>query len=176
MASLPHSADGRHLVLVGMMGSGKTTIGRAVARRSGRPFVDSDAQIEARTGKTVREIFETEGEPAFRALETEALADALARPEASVVAAAGGVVLSEANRALLRASGRTVWLRATPGTLVHRVRNGVHRPLLAADPEGVIRALTGAREALYAEVADVIVDVDFRDKRDLVDELVGLLP
>lgn len=176
MATSAPSPERRHLVLVGMMGSGKTTIGRAVARRAGRPFLDSDAQIEARTGRTVREIFEADGEAVFRAFETEALAEAVGSPEPAVIAAAGGAVLSDTNRALLRGAGRTVWLRAQPGTLVHRVRNGVHRPLLADDAEGVIEELTARRARLYEEVADVIVDVDFRDKRELIDEIVGLVP
>ena len=83
-----------HLVLVGMMGTGKTTVGTVLAQRLGRPLIDSDAEVEARTGRTVREIFETDGEAAYRALETEALVDALASPVPAVIAAAGGVVLA----------------------------------------------------------------------------------
>jgi shikimate kinase len=94
--------EGRHLILIGMMATGKTTIGRAVAKRIGRPFIDSDIQIETTTGKTVREIFEQDGEAAFRRLEADALASALATTTPAVIAAAGGVVLSPHNRALLK--------------------------------------------------------------------------
>src|SRR4051812_17412505 len=152
MPSSPRSR--RHVVLIGMMGAGKTTLGRRLARRLSRPFIDSDQQIEARTGRTVREIFESDGEAAFRALETEALADALATSSPSVVAAAGGTVLSEVNRERMRSLGTVVWLRAAPSELAQRVRNGAHRPLLAADPEATLRRLDEQRGELYAELAD----------------------
>ena len=179
MPSSAPSADGaparRHLVLVGMMATGKTTIGRAVARRTGRPFVDSDAQIEAQTGLTVREIFEREGEPAFRRLEADALADALAIEQPAVIAAAGGVVLSPHNRARLKHAGTVVWLRADPRTLARRVRPDDHRPLLGDDPLDVLTRLAAERRHLYEEVADHVVDVDRRDKRDLVREIEALV-
>ena len=158
------------------MGSGKTTVGRAVARRTNRPFVDSDAQVESRTGRTVREIFEQDGEPAFRALEAEALAEALATEEPAVIAAAGGVVLSADNRDLLKRAGRVVWLRARTGTLAHRVKHGDHRPLLADDAVAVLKRLADERRPLYEEVADVVIDVDRRDKRDIVAEVEALVP
>jgi shikimate kinase len=91
-----------HLVLVGMMGVGKSTVGRMVAAELDRPLFDSDEMIEERTGRTVREIWATDGEPAFRTLETDTLLEALAEPEPSVIAAAGGVVLSERNREALQ--------------------------------------------------------------------------
>ena len=164
--------SGRHVVLVGMMGTGKTTVGRAVARQLGRPFLDSDLQVEARTRRSVREIFETEGEAVFRRLESEALADAVNLPEPVVIAAAGGVVLDLDNRALLRKAGTVVWLRARPETLVRRVRPGDHRPLLADDPLGVLTLLADQREDLYREVTDVVVDVDGRDRDDVIAEIV----
>ena len=108
-----------HLVLVGMMGVGKSTVGRLVAAELDRPLFDSDEMIEARTGRTVREIWSTDGEAAFRTLETDTLLDALAEPEASVIAAAGGVVLSEVNRSALgRADAHVVWLMADVDVLV----------------------------------------------------------
>jgi shikimate kinase len=152
-------ADGEHLVLVGMMGSGKTTVGRRVAAALGRRLRDSDEEVEARTGRTVREIFETDGEPAFRAEEARALAEALDDPEPAVVAAAGGVVLDPGNRSRLRAAGTVVWLDATPEDLARRVATGDHRPLLGDDALAALRRLDAERRPLYAEVADHVVPV-----------------
>ena len=157
-----------HLVLVGMMGVGKSTVGRIVAAELDRPLFDSDEMIEERTGRTVREIWSTDGEEAFRALETDTLLEALAEPDASVIAAAGGVVLSDVNRAALRgADAHVVWLLADVEVLVERVRNGMHRPLLDDDPEGVLRALHEVRAPLYQEVADAVVSVDHRSPQDV---------
>jgi shikimate kinase len=167
------SLAGRHLVLVGMMGAGKTTIGRALAVRLGRTLYDSDLMIEAREGRTVREIFAADGEAAFRAIETEVLAEALAAPEPSVIAAAGGVVLSDHNRLALRSSSaRVVWLRADPALLVERVKSGPHRPLLDDDPERVLRQMYADREPLYRDVADAIVTVDNRSVNDVVEAVL----
>src|SRR3954469_21600548 len=101
-----------------MMGSGKTTLGQALAARLGRPFLDSDEQVEAATGRTVREIFEVDGEAAYRVLESKVLCEALASGPPAVIAAAGGTVLSADNRAAMRASAEVVWLRADPAVLV----------------------------------------------------------
>jgi shikimate kinase len=157
-----------HLVLVGMMGVGKSTVGRIVAAELDRPLYDSDEMIEARTGRTVREIWSTDGEAVFRSLESDTLRDALAEPEASVIAAAGGVVLSAENREALRsADAHVVWLLADVEVLVDRVRNGMHRPLLDDDPETVLRALYEVRAPLYQEVADAVVSVDHRSPQDV---------
>jgi shikimate kinase len=159
-----------HVVLVGMMGAGKTTVGRIVAERLGRPFSDSDELVEARTGRTVRQISDDEGVPAYRILETQALLDALATPVPSVIAAAGGVVLSPTNRAALRSSDATVvWLKADPRLLVERVTSAGHRPLLEDDPAGTLQQMFREREHLYREVADLVVDIDGRDAADVVD-------
>ncbi len=163
----------RHLVLVGMMGSGKTTVGRALAGRLQRPFLDSDALIETAEGRTVRDIFETDGEEAFRAIESKVLREALASEQIAVIAAAGGVVLRDENRAALRAAGaRVVWLRADPATLVDRVRGGPHRPLLDGDPEGTLQRMYEHRADLYRQVADAIVTVDNRSVNDVVEAVL----
>jgi shikimate kinase len=174
----PEARAGRnidgHIVLVGLMGTGKTTAGTLLAQRLGRPFVDSDAEVEARTGRTVREIFETDGEAAYRPLETEALLDALASPVPSVIAAAGGVVLSEINRKALREqAGLVVWLRADPRLLAGRVGHHDHRPLLDGDPAGTLARMAAQRTELYAEVADVVVDVDNATPEAILEAVVS---
>lgn len=165
--------DSAHLVLVGLMGVGKTTVGRIVAERLGRPFFDSDMMVEERTGRTVREIFATDGEDAFRSLETKVLEEALASTEPSVIAAAGGVVLRPENRAVLQAApARIVWLSADPQLLADRVSGGGHRPLLDDDPEGTLQRMHQQRAVLYREVADAIVLVDGRSLSDVVDAVL----
>ena len=165
--------DGRHLVLVGLMGSGKTTVGRVVAQRLRRELLDSDFMIEAREGRTVRAIFAEDGEDAFRAIETDVLVEALAADDKAVIAAAGGVVLRSENRAALRDSGaRVVWLRADPATLVERVKGGVHRPLLDDDPRGTLERMYAERSDLYREVADAIVMVDNRSVNEIVEAVL----
>ncbi|MEA3020192.1 MAG: shikimate kinase [Actinomycetota bacterium] len=153
------------------MGAGKTTLGRRLARDLGRAFFDSDQQVEARTGRTVREIFETDGEPAFRALESDVLAEALASTSPAVIAAAGGTVLSETNRERMRDAGTVIWLRADPSVLASRVRNGAHRPLLADDPVEVLRELDAKRRTLYEDVADHVVDSTGRAADDVLAEV-----
>jgi shikimate kinase len=170
--------DPRHVVLVGMMATGKTSVGRLVADALARPLFDSDAQIEARTGRTVREIWRTDGEPTFRVLEAEVLADALASPTPAVIAAAGGIVLADGNRARLRASDAlVVWMRARPGTLLDRLERAddTHRPLLDADPEGTLERMHDARTPLYAEVADCVLDVDDRSTDDIAAEILAMV-
>jgi shikimate kinase len=145
-----------------MMGAGKTTTGQAAAQRLGWAFLDSDAQVEARAGRTVAEIWAAEGERGFRQLEAEALATALASTDQqpAVVAAAGGVVLDRRNRALLEQHPPVVWLRARLETLVHRVGTGQGRPLLADDPRSALEGLMTVRYPLYEQVADTVIDVD----------------
>jgi shikimate kinase len=157
------ACEGKHIVLVGMMGAGKSSVGRVLAQKLHRPLLDSDELIEERTGRTVREIWVSDGEAAFRAIETETLLAMLGGDEPAVVAAAGGVVLAEANRcALTESDAHVVWLLANVELLVTRVKNGVHRPLLDDDPEGMLRQMYTDREALYTEVADAVVSVDHR--------------
>lgn len=164
-----------HLVLVGLMATGKTTVGRILAQRLDRPLLDSDDQVAERTGRTVREIWATDGEDVFRTLEAEALADALDRREPCVIAAAGGVVLSETNRDRLgRADTHVVWLRARPETLLDRLEatDDTHRPLLDGDPAGTLKGMFESRGPLYLAVADRIVDVDGLTPDQVADEIL----
>lgn len=166
-------APDRHVVLVGLMGVGKSTIGRMLADRLHRPLLDTDQLIESATGRTVRQIFADDGEAAFRECETQALLGALASETPAVIAAAGGVVLSAENRAALEASGaKVVWLSATPELLAQRTHRGVHRPLLDADRLGTLQRMANEREAMYREVADVIVSVDHRSVSDVVEAVL----
>jgi shikimate kinase len=151
-----------HVVLVGMMATGKTTVGEWLAAHLDRPFLDSDQLVEARTGHTVKELFAGRGEAGFRAEESAALADSLAATEPVVIAAAGGAVLDPTNRRLIRpaaaAGGLVVWLRAEPAVLARRAVSGSHRPLLDDDPLGTLTRLAAVREPLYREVADLEID------------------
>ena len=165
-----------HLALVGMMGSGKTTVGTRVAEALQWPFLDSDQMIEAREGRTVREIWLADGEPAYRDLETKVLEDALALPDPAVVAAAGGVVLREENRRLLkRAHVCTVRLVADPEVLVTRVGQQGHRPLLDDDPLTALRRLATEREELYREVADATVQTGHAPIEAVADDVLRAL-
>lgn len=162
-----------HLVLVGLMGVGKSTVGRLLAERLGRRFVDTDTVVEERAGASVREIFTERGEEAFRDLESEVLRDVLATTEPLVVAAAGGVVVREQNRAeLRRRAGRVVWLRADPALLAQRVKAGGHRPLVDEHPEETLRRLDLEREPAYREVADAVVSVDGRTVQEVVEAVL----
>jgi shikimate kinase len=158
------------------MGTGKTTVGRLLAARLHVPFVDSDDVIEAREGRTVREIWLSDGEPAFRSLETTALRDSLDASAPSVVAAAGGVVLAEQNRSALRhADAVVVWLTADPAVLVARATMGDHRPLLDGDARATLEAMASDRDPLYREVADTTVDTACRPPQDIADEIAKLV-
>jgi shikimate kinase len=147
-----------NIFFVGLMGAGKTTVGRAVARRLGRPFFDSDHEIEARTGARIPVIFELEGEAGFRERESQVIAELTAR-EAIVLATGGGAVLRPENRALLHERGLVVYLRANPHDLWLRTRKDKNRPLLQTeDPKAKLEALYSERDPLYRECAHFIVE------------------
>jgi shikimate kinase len=148
---------GRTVVLVGLMGAGKTSIGRRLAQRLGTEFVDSDTEIQKAANATIAEIFEREGETVFRAGERRVIARLLDAPP-HILATGGGAFMDPATRAQIRARGLSLWLRADLETLVQRTSRRQHRPLLAqGDPRAVLGRLIEARYPIYAE-ADIIVD------------------
>ena len=159
-----------NVVLVGMMGAGKTTAGKRLARECGLSFIDLDKEIERRTGVTVSTIFEIEGEAGFRARESQLLAEVSAR-SGWVVATGGGVVLSPANRARLLAAPCVIYLSATPTQIYSRTRPDRSRPLLqVSDPLGRITQLVVRRDPLYREVADSIIETG-RDISTVMDNI-----
>jgi shikimate kinase len=147
-----------NLFLVGLMGAGKTTVGRLLARRLKLRFFDSDVEIERRCGVKVPTIFDIEGEAGFRVRESQTLAE-LTALEGIVLATGGGSVLAEENRRRLAARGTVVYLCAAPDDLYERVRQDRNRPLLATgDPRSRLRELYAQRDPLYRSIADLVLD------------------
>lgn len=147
-----------NIYLVGLMGAGKTTVGRQLAKRLNRRFFDSDHEVESRTGVRVPVIFEIEGESGFRKRESQILAELSQEPDL-VVATGGGAVLSEENRRCLRDTGVVVYLSAPPAVLFERTRLDRNRPLLQVeDPLAKLTELFQQRDPLYREVADIVVE------------------
>jgi shikimate kinase len=170
------SPAGRHVVLVGMMGSGKSTVGPLLAGRLGREYADVDDLVEAATKLTVREFFERYGEDEFRNTEGVLLDAALRVTERGVIGCGGGIVVTGGNRRLLRnGRGFVVWLRARSETLAARLDGDGDRPLLDGDPGGNLERLSAERAAWYDEVADLVVDVDDLDPSQVVDAVVEAL-
>jgi shikimate kinase len=165
-------------VLLGLMASGKTTIGTALARRLGRRFVDNDAQLLARTGQTAREIAEAEGADVLHLREAEALVEALASPVPAVVAAAAAAPLEPGAVAAMRAH-TVVYLRARPEVLAARLarvpKQDDHRPFVADDPRPVLEAQFAARDEAYRARATFTVDGGRDDPEAIVDEIVARL-
>ncbi len=148
-----------NLFIVGMMGAGKSAVGRLLAARLGRAFVDADHEIEARTGVSIPTIFEVEGEAGFRRREEQVIDELSSRDDGLVLATGGGAVLSVATRARLKERGITIYLKARGHDLWQRTRHDRNRPLLACDdPRQRIEQLLAEREPYYAEVADVVVE------------------
>ena len=161
-----------NIVFVGLPGSGKTTIGRHLARRLGVPFLDSDHVIEERLGCSIREYFAREGEEAFRDVEQQVLDD-LSRQHQGVLSTGGGAVLREANRRNLHARGHVIYLRSSPEDVYRRLRHDTVRPLLQVeDPLARLRGLYAARDPLYREAAHLVLDTGRPSVATLVNKLV----
>lgn len=168
-----HSAGGYpgNIFLVGLMGAGKTSVGRALAKRLHKSFYDTDHEIERATGVKIPLIFEIEGEAGFRARESKMLAELVLRADI-VLATGGGAVLSEENRRLLTEHGTVVYLRASPRDLWHRTRHDRNRPLLqTADPLAKLRELFEQRDSLYREIAHLVVDTGNQSVANLAHRL-----
>jgi len=167
------SDEAFRIALIGMPGSGKSTIGKAASARLGLAYVDVDQEIEQRIGSSVRSFFERHGEPAFRDLETEVLRDLLAgRP--CLIATGGGAVLREENRHVLRSRALCVYLEASSRLLWSRLRRDRRRPLLQfEDAEQRLRAMTAERAPLYRQTAPIVIETDGFSFNGVVDELVA---
>jgi shikimate kinase len=167
------------LLLVGMMGAGKSTAGRLAAKRLGWAWVDLDAEIVRVGGASVPELFARHGEAHFRQEESRVLGTVLDRDQPVVISVGGGVVLDPVNRATLRGAGTVVWLRARPETLMARVHDGAGRPLLVGDtPQeraDTLRRIEAERRPLYAEVADEVIDVDRLRTDKVADRLLAVV-
>ncbi|SRR5690606_10090950 len=171
-ASLPYRTP---IFLVGMMGAGKTTIGRGLARILGREFLDLDHEIENRCGVRVAHIFDVEGEEGFRRRECSVLEECSSQPDL-VLATGGGAILAPDNRRILKERGVVIYLRASAEALYARVARDRSRPLLQTpDPQARIRELLALREPLYEEVADIIFDTGTMPVPQVVKSLVPLL-
>lgn len=161
----------KNIALIGYMGTGKTTIGRRLAPKLGFSFVDTDAYIERQQGKSISQIFEQQGESAFRRMEAAAL-ETLAGDENLVISTGGGIVLSEQNRTLLKEQTFLVTLTASPGAIYSRVRGNKDRPLLQdADPYQKIVDMLEARKPYY-EIGDIIIPTDELSEKICIERIV----
>ena len=162
-------------MLVGLPGSGKSTVGRQLARRLGLPFHDSDHVIEQQVGCSIRDLFARDGEVAFRDLEQSTLDEMMQAPNC-VLATGGGAVLRQANRERLRSGGKVIYLRSTPEEAFRRVRHDSNRPLLQVqDPLERLRSLHAERDPLYREAAHFIIETGRPSVPKLVNMIVAQL-
>jgi shikimate kinase len=160
-----------NIFLVGLMGAGKTTVGKLIARHLNMPFVDSDHEIENRTGVKIPLIFELEGEAGFRTREA-AVIEEITGQKNIVLATGGGAILSQQNRDNLRRNGTVIYLRAKVEYLWQRTRHDKNRPLLrTGDPQVKLKELFAQRDPLYCEIADIIVDSGAQSVHALVHQI-----
>lgn len=166
----------QNIILIGPMGSGKSTIGNILAKKLGRDFQDSDHFIENRTGVDIARIFDIEGESGFRDRESNALENLLGQNN-QVVATGGGSVMRKKNQALLRAKGYIIFLDTTVSQQIQRLRRDKKRPLLQTDnPRERLEALLNARRPIYLDLADLAVKTDRKQARRLASEIINQLP
>lgn len=164
--------SGPRVLLAGMMGAGKTTVGRLLAARTGWPYLDNDELVARATGRLTADVLALQGVARLRRLESAALTEALAAPTPVIAAVAGGVVDDDADLQRLREGGYVVWLRARLETLAVRVAAGPPRPWVGEHPLAELSSLYAGRAARYAQAATLIVDVDDLDAPAVVDRVV----
>lgn len=164
-----------NIVLIGFMGSGKSTVGIRLSYRLQRVVEDTDKLIEKKAGKSISDIFAVEGEAAFREMETQMLRTLCAIMEKKIISVGGGTPVREVNRSLLRELGTVVFLRIRPETVYERLKGDTTRPLLQGeDPMAKIRELIISRREAYESCADVIIDVDELDVVQIVDRITEM--
>ena len=165
-----------NLILIGFMGSGKTTLGIRLSYRLRQTFVDTDKWIEKQQGKSISSIFAEEGEEAFRRLETECLKKLQQESGKQIISTGGGMPLRAENRVLLKQLGTVVYLKASPDAIYERLKEDTTRPLLQTkDPRQRIKELLGDREAAYQEAADQVMNTEGKSQEEVLDELLRLL-
>lgn len=175
MTDASHALRPTRVLLLGMMGSGKSSVGRALSERTGWPFVDNDALVERATGLTARELLRDLCEDAMRDAESEALRTGLAIPAPAIVATAAGTILRDEDRRAIAGGGLVVWLRADPSVLAARAVGAAHRPWLDDDPAAWFERTIDARAPLYRSIADVEVDTGSSDPGAAADRIVERL-
>ena len=159
------------ILLVGLMGSGKTTVGRALAELTGWPYLDNDALVEQVAGRTARQLLAAAGESALRLAEADALDAALSTPPPAICGVAAGTVTSPRNRQALTDRGIVIWLTADPATLATRAVGAIHRPWLEEDAEGWLRETAAERDPLYRAVADLVIDTQDQSPDEIAADL-----
>ena len=161
-----------NVILIGFMGSGKTSVGLKLSYRLRRPVIDTDKEIEREEKRSISDIFATDGEPYFRDKETACLRKLLKDRCCQIISVGGGLPLREENRALLHELGQVFYLRASADTIYERLKHDTTRPLLQGDdPRSKISTLLSERDVYYRDAADVIVDVDNKDFEQILCEI-----
>ncbi len=166
---------GKSTILIGFMGAGKSSVGRALARRSGIPLLDTDKEIEKKQGMTISRMFENQGEESFRKAETEFIQSLLAREDAMVISVGGGLPLREENQVLLRKLGTVVYLQVQPDTVLRRLRGDTARPLLrGGDVRERVEHLLWQRAPIYRQAAHMVVDTDHKTPDEIAAEILTM--
>lgn len=168
----PQTSTGVRILLVGMMGSGKSSVGRALSRRTAWPFVDNDALVERVTGMTARQLLEERGADAMRQAEADALVAGTRLETPAIVAVAAGTILEADQRAMIAGAGFVAWLRAPASVLADRAVGAAHRPWLEDDPLGWFERAVAERHPLYASVADIEIDTAVMPPAEAADAIL----
>lgn len=164
-----------NLILIGYMGSGKTTLGKKISFRERIALLDTDKMIEKKQSREISQIFDEDGEAAFRQMETDCLKEIMEYSDRYVISVGGGLPLKAENRELLKELGTVLYLRAKPETIYARLKNDTTRPLLRGeDPEGKIRSMIEARGPAYEAAADAVIDVDGKSYEMIISEILDV--